>query len=98
LSEIREENGEEVSLGLFNSLLSGKYFEFSYFKTIVTFILTVSKIYFLYILYNKNLFFKDYHYIEKNKKNLILQYFTDQEGFVQIPIRYIIISIWTLLF
>jgi hypothetical protein len=98
LNEIKIGNGEEASLGLFNSLLSDKFIQFSYFKTFITLVLIISKVCFIYFLSDKSLFFRDYNFVNENKSNLILQYFRDDNGFIKIPIRYIIILVWTLLF
>ena len=98
LNQMKLDKGEEVSLGLFSSLFSEKYIHFSYFKTFVSFILFAAKIYFIYFLSDKKLFFKDYNFVSDNRNNLIFEYLRDNEGYINIPVRYIIILVWTLLF
>lgn len=98
LNQIKVDKGEDVSLGLFNSLFSEKYIQFSYFKTFLSFLMFSVKIYFIYFLSDKKLFFKDYNYSLAGKDNIIFQNFRDEEGFINIPVRYIVILFWTLLF
>ena len=98
LNQIKIDKGEDVSFGLFNSLFSEKYIQFSYFKTFLSFFLFAVKIYFIYFLSDKKLYFKDYNYSLDGKENIIFEHLRDSEGFINIPVRFILIIFWTLLF
>ena len=97
LNEIKGNNGDEVSLGLFSSLFSEKFIQFSYFKTFITFVLIVAKVYFIYFLSDKKLYFRDYDYVYDNRNNVIFENLRDSENYINIPIRYVIVLVWTLL-
>jgi len=61
-------------------------------------VLFIVKMYFIYFLSDKTVYFKDYNFTHDNKNNLIFQYFRDENGYIVIPIRYVIILVWALLF
>lgn len=98
LSELKGEEGEEVSFGIISSLFNGRLIQISYFKIFASLLLIVSKIILLYFISDKSLYFRDYDFKIFNKNNIIFQHFRNEDNFIIIPIKYIIIVFWSVLF
>ena len=53
----------------------------------------------IYYLTGKKLIFKDYDFVTNNKNNnIVFEHFRSDEGYVIVPINYIILGIWMILF